>query len=505
MNTVTEPLLQMNLINKHFAGVQALKKVNLTLYRGEILGLIGENGAGKSTLMKILMGIELQDSGNIILRGQSVTIHNAKAAYDLGIGMVFQEQALLPNLPVYENIFLGHEEPFIRCGVLNIGAMILEAQKVLEDANLNIPPRMLLNELSYAQRQMVEIARTFFLTRSFDDQIIIILDEPTTVISEKEIAQLFTTINALRNRAAFILISHNIDEVKRFCNRICIMKDGENVGELNSAEAEVAQIQELMVGRNFSSNYYLTDQQIESEEESVLEVRDLCTANLKNISFHLKKGEILGLAGLLGCGKDMLLKSLFGDEKINSGQIYINGRHVVIRKIQDAINLRIGYLPSDRQQESVFGRLSVLTNFNVIILKNYIRRILIDIKKERAHGRKYLDKLNVKTPSIQTKLENLSGGNQQKVVIARWLAKEPMLLLMDQPTRGIDVGAKQEIYRIIRTLASGGVSILFSSDELCEVIGLSNRICILKDGKISYMLHSPKEEKPSEELVIQYM
>jgi ribose transport system ATP-binding protein len=495
----------MNLINKHFAGVQALKNVSLTLYRGEVLGLIGENGAGKSTLMKVLMGIELPDSGNIILRGEPVAIHNAKVAYNLGIGMVFQEQALLPNLPVYENIFLGHEEPFTRGGILNTGAMISEAKRVLEDACVDIPPRMLLSDLSYAQRQMVEIARAFFLTRSFDDQIIIVLDEPTTVISEKEIAQLFTTINALRDRAAFILISHNIDEVKRFCDRICIMKDGEKTGELNSADAEVAQIQELMVGRDFSSNYYLTDQQIEPEEETVLELKNLCTGDLENISFQLKKGEILGLAGLLGCGKDMLLKALFGDEKILSGQIYVNGRQTVIRTVQDAINLRIGYLPSDRQQESVFGGLSVLANFNIIILKNYIRRILIDTKEERSHAGKYLNQFNVKTPSIQTNLGNLSGGNQQKVVIARWLARKPMLLLMDQPTRGIDVGAKQEIYRIIRTLASSGVSVLFSSDELCEVIGLSNRICIFKDGKISHIMPSPKEKKPSEELVIQYM
>jgi ABC-type sugar transport system ATPase subunit len=207
----------------------------------------------------------------------------------------------------------------------------------------------------------------------------------------------------------------------------------------------------------------------------------------------------------------MLLTALFGDEKILSGQIYIGGgpaaglRQAVIHKIQDAINLGIGYLPSDRQQESVFGRLSVLANFNIIILKNYVRHILINVKKEQSHAGRYVDQLKIKTPSIQTNLENLSGGNQQKVVIARWLAKKPMLLLMDQPTRGVDVGAKQEIYRIIRTLASSGVSILFSSDELCEVIGLSNRICILKDGKISHTMYSPKEEKPSEELVIQYM
>jgi ABC-type sugar transport system ATPase subunit len=260
-----------------------------------------------------------------------------------------------------------------------------------------------------------------------------------------------------------------------------------------------------MVGRDFSSNYYLTDQQIEPKEETVLEVKDLCTKDLKDISFQLKKGEIVGFAGLLGCGKDMLLKALFGDEKILSGQIYIGGKPAAIHKIQDAINLGIGYLPSDRQQESVFGRLSVLVNFNIIILKSYIRHILINIKKEQSHAREYVDQLKIKTPSIQTHLENLSGGNQQKVVIARWLVKKPMLLLMDQPTRGVDVGAKQEIYRIIRTLASSGVSILLSSDELCEVIGLSNRICIFKDGKISHTMYSPKEEKPSEELVIRYM
>ena len=498
-------LLQMNWINKHFSGVQALKEVNLILHWGEVLGLIGENGAGKSTLMKVLMGIEQADEGEIILREEKVVIPSAKAAYDLGIGMVFQEQALLPNLPVYENIFPGHEEPFIKKGILNIRMMIEEAQKVLNDVHVNIPVRAMVADLTYAQRQMIEIARAFYLTRSFNDQIIIILDEPTTVISEKEIAQLFNIINALRDRAAFILISHDIDEVKRFCDRISIMKDGENTGELISNEAEVSRIQELMVGRDFTANYYLTDQQEDPGEEIVLEVKNLYTNDVKNASFTLKKGEILGFAGLLGCGKEMVLKAIFGDEKIFSGQMYINGKLANIQTVQDAIGLRIGYLPSDRQREGVLGGLSVLTNFNITILQDYISHMLIDTKKERTHGKQYLEQLRVKTPSIQTNLENLSGGNQQKVIIARWLAKSPMLLLMDQPTRGIDVGAKQEIYRIMRALAAGGVSILFSSDELSEVIGLSNRICVFKNGEITRQVDSSKKEKPGEELIIQFM
>ncbi len=498
-------LLHMRDISKHFTGVQALDTVSLVLRRSEVLGLIGENGAGKSTLMKVLMGIEQPDGGEILLRGRKVTIPDAKAAYRLGIGMVFQEQALLPNMSVYENIFMGHEDEFIRLGWLDKRRMVKEAEAVLQDAHVDVSPMRLLGDLTYAQRQMIEIARSFYLTRKFDDQLIIILDKPNTVISEKEISQLFETIEKLNDRASFILISHDIEEVKRFCSRIVIMKDGVNTGELNSADADVNHIQELMVGREFASNYYLENIQSDPGEETVLEVKGLCADRLKDVNFAIKRGEIVGLAGLLGCGKDTLLKVVFGDEAATAGSIFVNGQPAAINRIQDAIALRMGYLPSDRRNDSVFGGLSIRDNFNVVILDQYLRGPFINTKIEHEHAAEYLSRLKVKMPSASVNLETLSGGNQQKVVIARWLAKEPMLLMIDQPTRGVDVGAKQEIYRIMRELASHGVSILFSSDELNEVIGLSNRVLVLKNGEITARLDSAKEAKPDEQQVIRYM
>ncbi len=498
-------LLRMTGISKRFAGVQALDNVGLTLGRSEVLGLIGENGAGKSTLMKTLMGIEQPDRGTISLRGRDVAIPDAKAAYRLGIAMVFQEQALLPNMRVYENIFMGHEDDFIRFGWLDVRKMIREAQSVLDDAHVDVPAMSLLGDLSYAQRQMIEIARAFYLTKKFEDQIVVILDEPTTVISEKETARLFETVHSLRDRAAFILISHDINEVTRYCSRIVIMKDGVNTGELASADADVNRIQELMVGREFASNYYLEDMQREPETENVLEVRNLRADRLPDISFEIRRGEIVGLAGLLGCGKDTLLRAIFGDEPVLSGEFLVNGRPETVRSIQDAIALRMGYLPSDRRNDSVFGGLSVRDNFSIVILDRYLRGPLLDVKSEREHADDYLSRLKVKMASPLINLENLSGGNQQKVVIARWLAKKPMLLMIDQPTRGVDVGAKQGIYRIMRELAESGVSILFSSDELNEVIGLSNRILVLKNGEITARLDSPREAKPDERQVIRYM
>lgn len=503
--TKADVLLQMRGICKHFTGVQALDKVGLVLRRSEVLGLIGENGAGKSTLMKVLMGIEQPDSGEIELRGRKVIIPDARAAYHLGIGMVFQEQALLPNMCVYENIFMGHEDEFVKFGWLDKRTMIKEAEAVLQDAHVDVSPMCLLADLTYAQRQMIEIARSFYLTRKFDDQIIIILDEPTTVLSDKEITQLFKTIDKLNDRASFILISHDIEEVKRFCSRIVIMKDGVNTGELDSADADVNRIQELMVGREFASNYYLEDIQRDPAEETVLEVKGLCADRLKDVDFAIKRGEIVGLAGLLGCGKDTLLRVIFGDEAPTSGTIHVNGKQEAIQRIQDAIALRMGYLPSDRRNDSVFGGLSIRDNFNVVILDQYLRGPFINSKIEHEHANEYLSRLKVKMPSASVNLETLSGGNQQKVVIARWLAKEPMLLMIDQPTRGVDVGAKQEIYRIMRELAAHGVSILFSSDELNEVIGLSNRVLVLKNGEITARLDSPKNAKPEEQQVICYM
>jgi len=506
------PLLALKGIHKRFEGVYALNDVSLTLWPGEIVGLVGENGAGKSTLMKVLMGIERPNEGEIHLRGVKTSINSPAQAYLLGIGMVFQEQALLGNMRVYENMFLGHEMDFLSFGILVKQKMVSETKRIMKMLDVDIDPYAFVEDLDYAKRQMIEIAKCLYMTDTINEKAIIVLDEPTTVISRTEVAFLFQTIKKLQEKASFIFISHNLREVLTYADRVYVLKDGKNVDDLDlrlepgDEAAKTKKLQEMMVGRLFSKDYFFVNNQNDDMGEVTLRLKNVCGRNIEDISFSLREGEILGVSGLMGCGKETIPRVILGDEPINSGNIrYFEDDSISVKNIVDAVKSGIGYIPSDRRNEGVFEDQTLLRNITISALKLFCTNMFIDADKERRHVEQSVRQYDVKTASIQTLMRNLSGGNQQKVVLCRWLMRDCRLLMMDQPTRGIDVGAKQEIYRCIRDLAGRKLSIIVISDELNELIGLSNKVLVMKNGRIAGTLDCPKNHKPDEREIIKYM
>jgi ribose transport system ATP-binding protein len=499
------PIVQMTEISKQFPGVLALNNVDFSVHKGEIVGLIGENGAGKSTLMKVLMGIENPDSGEIFLRGEPVKIGSPSEAFRMGIGMVFQEEACLSNLRVYENVFLGREDEYISAGVLNQNQLSEEAGKLLELVGVSVNPNVYLQELSLPKRQMVEVARALVTTRSTKEHAVVILDESTSMLSAQEVEELFATLAPLREWAAFIFISHRLEEIMRYADRIVVMKDGVVVGERSTSSTNISELQELMVGREMSEDYFCVSEQVEPPDEIILEVRNLCLQGVHDVSFNLRSGEILGMAGLIGCGRREVIRSIFGDLPYLSGSITFMNNEISSNSIGEAVKMGIGYIPADRRGEGIIGGLSVMTNLTLATVDRFLMRGLLNVKQERAECIEYIQRLGVRTPSLDTPMENLSGGNQQKVVVGRWLLGESKILLMDQPTRGIDVGAKREVYKMIRELAAGGHSVIIVSDELPELIGLSNRILIFRDGSLTKEIPSEGYSKPTENELIRYM
>lgn len=501
-----QSIVKMEGIYKSFAGVQALKNVSLELRDGEILALIGENGAGKSTLMRVLMGIEHKDAGAIYMNGKEINPATPIEAQALGIGMVFQEQALFPNLSVAENIFLGREEGMITANYLHWKELYKEAEMILNEVHLNhISPRTTLGTLSFSERQMVELARVLYPAVRSKRKGVIILDEPTAVLSPSEVEQLFTVVQGLREHASFVFISHHLDEIVEYTDRVEVMKDGENVGGLMTKDSSIQILQEMMVGREFSADFYLAGDLRAPEEEVVLELDGVTNKAISNISFKLRKGEILGVAGLMGCGKEELAKAIFGDVPITSGTITVGKDKKIAGNIEKAVEAGIGYLPSDRRAEAILNTMSVGHNITIANLENFEAKGFLSNLKEKACVDDYIERLKIKTPSAKTLITNLSGGNQQKVILARWLSCKPNIIIMEQPTRGIDVGAKQEIYKIMRDLADEGISIIVISDEMPELIGLSNRILTMRKGTITGELDCQKEEEINEKNIIQYI
>lgn len=486
-------------IRKVFPGVVALKGFDMDIYEKEILGLVGENGAGKSTLMKILTGIYQPDGGQFILRGQPVVMHDSLEAIEQGIGMVFQEGSILPNLTVAENMFLCHEKEFSRHGIVSEPMMRAEAKKVLQENDLNINPSTMCSTLSPAQNQMVEISRLLWLSRLYKhENPILILDEPTTVLLEKEINILFGILKKIKEHATVILISHRLEEIVENSDRIVVMKDGDYVTDMLQADADTNKIEQLMVGRDLAEGYYRRNEQVDPTEEVVLEVDNLSIENiLEPISFKLHRGEILAMVGLIGSGKEELVKSLGGSVVASSGTIKRNGKQVTIKQPKHAIANAIGYIPIDRRIEGLATDLDIAENINMLVFKRLKHLGLISGKKERENAKHWMDIVKVKATSHRMKCGNLSGGNQQKVVLGKWLSADSEVLIVDHPTRGIDVGAKDEIYHHIRTLAKQGKSMIIMCDTLEEDIGLCNRMLILKDGKLVDEVSCPPDDKPT--------
>lgn len=469
-------VLQMQDIDVVFPGVHALKKCHFSLKKGEVHALVGENGAGKSTLMKVLTGIYTDYHGQVVLEGNPVRFTNIKDAQFAGISIVHQELNMLGYLSVAENIFIGRESKGF---FLSNRATNEKAQKLLDNFNIRISPTKKVNTLSVAQQQMVEIVKAM----SFDNTKILILDEPTASLSEKETEELFDKVRILKEKGvAIIFISHRMNELKQIADRITVMRDGEYVNTVNAQECTTDEIIQMMVGRKIHQEIK-SHSNVDENAEVVLEAKNLCSDLVKGVSFTLKKGEILGFAGLVGAGRTEVMRLIFGADPMISGKIFVKGREVQIRSPKDAVAHGIGYLSEDRKRLGLALGLSVRDNMTLGSIDDFTKAKLIDERKCDDSVRQYTESLNIKTPSFKQLVKFLSGGNQQKVIIGKWLLMNTDVLIFDEPTRGIDVGAKAEIYDLMQKLADSGKSIIMISSDLPEILRMSDRIVIMCEGR----------------------
>ncbi len=471
-------ILEMTGICKQFPGVIALNNVNLTVKAGEVIALMGENGAGKSTLIKILAGVIDKDRGQIIFNGKKVEISSPYHAHKIGISTIFQELNLLPNLSVAENIFMGDENRSFGAFV-DYQSTYQKAQQLMKQVGLSCDPKTLVQNLPVSQRQMVEVAKALSLKAK-----LIIMDEPTSSLTEHETQLLFKIIRDLKSQGVSVIyISHRINEIFEIADRVQVLRDGMNAGELERHEMSEELIIQMMVGRELKNIFVKSKVEIGS---TVFSVENLSTAGfLSNISFSLKRGEILGLAGLVGAGRTELIRAIFGLDPRTSGKIMIENQVVSIKSPGKAIRLGIAFVTEDRRGQGLVTGMSVRENSTLVTLKQIQKWGFIKNKAERSIVNRFIQLLRIKTPSMETKVATLSGGNQQKVVLAKWLANQPKILILDEPTRGIDVGAKAEIHRIMSDLAGQGVAIIMISSELPEVMGMSDRILVMHEGRVT--------------------
>ncbi|MBC5690154.1 sugar ABC transporter ATP-binding protein [Mediterraneibacter sp. NSJ-55] len=472
-----EVILTMKDIDKSFVGVHALKNAQLELRKGEVHALMGENGAGKSTLMKILTGIYSKDSGTIIYDGKEVEYKNPKEAQQAGVVIVHQELNMMNHLTAAQNIFIGREK--MNGKLINDGKMAEEAKRLFDMLHIDIDPKETMGRLTVGKQQMCEIAKAIST-----DARIIVFDEPTAALTETEINELFKIIDDLRKKdLGIIYISHRMDEIKRITDRVTVMRDGEYVGTLVSKECTKDDIISMMVGRVVYEDPKEVSN-VPADAEVVLKVEHLRAGKMvKDVSFELRKGEILGFSGLMGAGRTETARAIFGADKIEGGDIYVHGRKVTIKSPKDAVKHGIGYLSEDRKRYGVIVEKTLTENTTMASLENFMSGIFIDKKKEEKAAQNYVDALKTKTPSVRQFVKNLSGGNQQKVVIAKWLTRDSDILIFDEPTRGIDVGAKSEIYSLMNELVKEGKSIIMISSELTEILRMSDRIVVMCEGR----------------------
>ncbi len=473
-----EVILRMKNIRKTFPGVVALDDVSLDVRSGTVHSLMGENGAGKSTLMKCLIGMYTPDSGSIQLAGEVMKFKDTKDGLEHGISMIHQELSPVPEMMVAENIWLGRE-PRNQLGLLSPKLMIDKTRELFKEWDIDINPRARMKHLTVARQQMVEIAKAI----SYDAKIII-MDEPTSAIPEREVAHLHRMIKRLTDfGVAIIYITHKMDEVFKISDDITVFRDGKHVGSYSAKELNRDKLIQLMVGRELTDLFPKLEAEI---GEVVLSVRNLNRGKfVRNVSFDLRKGEILGLAGLMGAGRTEVLETIFGMEKADSGKVLLRGKEVTIKQPSDAIRAGMALLTEDRKLNGIMGVLSVRDNITVAALPRYSPGGVLKIGDMRRDAEEQRNKLRIKTPSLSQLIKNLSGGNQQKALVSRWLLTLPDILMIDEPTRGIDVGAKSEIHRLMSMLAQEGKAIIMVSSELPEVLGMSDRIIVMHEGRIS--------------------
>ncbi len=487
-------IVEMKQISKAFPGVQALDNVDFDCTTGEVHAVVGENGAGKSTLMKILAGAYHPDGGSIFLKGDRVSFASPRDAQRKGIAIIYQEFNLLPDLTVAENIFLGRE-PQKRMGFIDRSLLYESAEGLLEELDMSLDIHTPVSELGVAKQQMVEIAKA--LSQNAD---IIMMDEPSAAVSGKELDALFSIIRSLKeNGKTVIYISHRIDEIFQIAERATVLKDGKLVGTVKTAEVDKPEIIRMMVGRDLSETFPSRSEEVSARE--VLSVQNLSSGSLlKDISFKISAGEILGIAGLVGAGRTELARALFGADPVDSGEVYLNGEKLKKGSPKASISHGVGFITEDRAKDGLVHSLSVRKNLTLAILDRIKRLFYIRERKEKELSSEYSSRFNIIAPSIEQEVRFLSGGNQQKVILAKWIGIEPSLLIMDEPTRGIDVGAKGEVYVLMRRLADQGTAIVMVSSELPEIIGMSDRILVMHDGRIMGELSS--DEATEEQILM---
>ncbi|MDR1744712.1 MAG: sugar ABC transporter ATP-binding protein [Planctomycetota bacterium] len=509
--TEKQPLFTARGISKYYGEFGALRNVDMRIDGGQIIGLIGENGAGKSTLLKIITGVEQPTAGSMTMRGGPYTVANPLHANRLGVGMVFQEQSLVRNLTVAQNIYLGREGMFRKCGVINWRAMNASAGEALSAIGVTaIRPDKPVWDLNFAARQMVEIAKVFDIVTSHHAarSSLILLDEPTSVLNETESEHLFSQVRRLKNEGhSVIFVSHRLSEVLSITDRIYVFKDGAGAGEVETAKATEQILYEMMVGRTTTGEYYKTERQTAASPEPLLSVRNLSqTGVFKGVSFDLHRGEVLGLCGVEGSGNEAVVNAICGDSVPTSGEIIVGGEsHGGFANPMRALGAGILAVPKERREESIVGVLSIADNIILSNINLVCSHGVISGGKYRRLAREWIDRLAIKCTGMDERVMRLSGGNAQKVVFARAMASGARILILNHPTRGVDVGAKEEIYALVRDITQAGAAVILLGDTLDEYIGLSSRIVVMKDGVATAEFDCPAGDKPRQVDIIKHM
>lgn len=481
---MSEELFRMEGICKSFPGVKALDNVSFSVNKGEVHGLVGENGAGKSTLMKVMSGVHQADEGKIFIDGQEVNINSVSKAQELGVSIIFQELNLCPHLTVADNIYIGRPP---RKGLLiDDKEMHRSAQAILDGLGINIKSHAMVSTLSVAQQQMVEIAKAIS-----KNSRILVLDEPTAALTDKEIAQLFVIIrNLQKKQVGMVYISHRMEELEQICERVTIIRDGQYIGTHHYKDITIDQLVNMIVGRSLEDKYPKYDRKI---GDVLFEAKNIRRKDIVNVEkIQVRKGEIVGIAGLMGSGRTEIARCIFGADKADSKELYLDGKEIKVNNPGQAIEHGIGYATEDRKFDGLALNLDVQYNTNMAHLRKLSRFGFIDDKAARKNAQHYKDLLHTKTPSLGQAAGNLSGGNQQKIVLSKWLCNDVKLLIVDEPTRGIDVGAKFEVYELFNRLSDQGVAIIMISSELPEVLGMSDRVLVVHEGEINAELDTKK-------------
>lgn len=492
------PVMKLEGIHKSFSGVHVLHQVHLDLYKGEVHALMGENGAGKSTLMKIMAGVHKPDSGTTLYRGQEVHWNNPMEARDQGISVIHQEISLSPNLSIGENILMGTKFPKNRMGLVKWNEIYEKAEVILRSIGSTLNPKVNVSSLSVAEQQMVEIARAL----SFNSEILI-MDEPTASLTDKEIDKLFMIVNVLKKKGVSIVyISHRMDEIFRISDRFTVLRDGHFINSGPITDTNPDHLVKLMVGREIKELFQrnVTKPSEKASREPVLELKHISDKRtVKDVSFKLYPGEIVGLAGLVGAGRTELVRAIFGTSKLTQGEILIDGQPVRIQSPSEAMKLGIAHVPESRKEQGLFPNLSVKENILMAQMRTYRNAGMLQYGKMDADADGFIRELGIKTATREQNVMGLSGGNQQKVVIAKWLSISPKVLLLDEPTRGVDIGAKTEIHKIVSKLAENGLAVLMISSELPEILSISDRILVMHEGKVRAEL--PRSEATQEKIM----